>query len=174
MKDNKSYILYKLIFPNLGYYIGSTCQVLKKRIISHKSKLRQNIHPNPTLQEWYNKGGDLDSLIWEEIKEGDKYQIRKEEWKHVKLEDEKCLNIQKPYHPKYLQTLIKKGNKKTFKVYDREKQRKKYKTPLGRATYMLNSAQQNIKKFSEQKRWDMVERWKEIVEKRKIVKNILY
>ena len=173
MKNNKSYTLYRLTIPNLGYYIGSTSQILRKRIIAHKSKLRKNIHNNSNLQEWYNKGGNLDNITWEIIEEGNKYQIKKGEWEYIKLEDEKCLNIKKPYSPKYLKILIKEGNPKVSKIYERENMRKKNKTPLGKATYMLYTAKQNVKKFSKQKRWGMVEIWKERVKERQIVKDSL-
>lgn len=57
MKKNKISCIYKIICINNKFYIGSAIDI-NRRLKDHRELLRKNIHPNPYLQNTWNKYGE--------------------------------------------------------------------------------------------------------------------
>ena len=62
---------------NSKAYVGSSCAI-GRRFIDHKSKLRNNKHPNPHLQSAYNKYGESEFFFFK-IEECDQSRLEERE-----------------------------------------------------------------------------------------------
>ena len=154
-----TYTLYMLSFPDGYYYFGSTNNK-KKRKKRHKEEFESGTHYKK-IQEQYNIYGGCEFI---ELDSGSEYDIKCKEHFYVKdnWDDSKLLNTYMPAAPHILKIKLKKGSKAAKLEQDKNWS----KTTLGRLGSSIQNAKNNIKLYTKQKRWDMVDRWNIILAER--------
>ena len=162
----ETWSLYKLSLPSGEYYYGSTSKEFNNRKSIHISGLKQNTHHSKYLQEWYNSGGELSKIVWDELDTGGEYKIRCAEHYIIKeyINNPKCLNTRIPYPPHILKVAMEKGWREADKEFTRYYNKKRdtsawYKTPQGKLNTAVENARARIKDYTKQNRPDMVKRW---------------
>ena len=169
MVMSKTWRLYKFSIPTGEYYFGSTRNRLCERKSAHKTKLRSNSHI-PQLQKWYNQGGSLDDMVFEELDTGDQYKIKCAEHSIVKdhIDGPKCLNKQVPWPPEVVKVLIEEGYDQAIKHPIIQSWSK---TTAGRMNDSIQNARKYIKMYSKQNRPNMVKKWEGLLEERLKIKD---
>lgn len=164
MVMNSTYRLYKFSIPTGEYYFGSTKTRLCERKSAHKTRLRANTSIIKSLQKWYNQGGNLDNMVFEELDIGDQYKIRCAEHYIVKdhIDDSKCLNTQVPWPPEVVKVLIEEGYDQAIK----HPLVQWSKTPRGKIYEGVNNARKYVRMYSKQNRPDMLKKWEGILSER--------
>lgn len=93
--------IYKIYSPNTEkVYIGSTCQLLKKRFNSHKYIYTQRLKGN-TLSRFCKsylifEFGDVNIELLEEFITDDAQKIKQRELYHILNNSPNCVNVQRP------------------------------------------------------------------------------
>ena len=103
------------------------------------------------MQKWYNDGGNVKDIQIISLGYGSKIDER-----NLILENE-CCNERKPYPED-----IKEYNRQYMKLANKRYDRKGWnQSPKGKANEAVDNAKKQIKKYTKEKRWDMVEKWNE-------------
>lgn len=164
---------YKESIPTGHYYYGRTEKIEEGRHKKHINELKEGTHANPFFQKWYDEGGNIEDLKYEEIKTGDEYTIRCEEHFKVKehISDPMCLNIKVPYPPKIQKIKMEQGYEQAKKEYNRYYDSTWWnKTPLGKLTERVDNARLYIKHHTKRENWKKVDWWNKELEKRLIAR----
>lgn len=144
-------VIYKIqCKENNKIYVGQTTK-FRKRVVQHKSNLRNNKHCNPLLQNSWNKYGEK-SFIFEKIdtcKSFDELDVKEDKW----------INKLETLHPNgfnlktggvscrftdVMKEKIIKSNSKTVGKYDKEKRLLKVYPSAKDATKEINGATSSI------------------------------
>lgn len=142
--------LYKMFVSDWAYY-GSTTKTLAHRKGNHIWELRNNCHKNKAIQKWYDNGGNIKDIQIISLGYGSKIDER-----NLILENE-CVNERNPF-PKN----TKEYEREYHKLYNKNYDRKGWNhSPKGKANEAVDNAKKQIKKYTKEKRWDMVEKWNE-------------
>lgn len=89
-RDEPNAGVYKLLFKDGSYYIGSTKDI-RGRVATHRWGLQNGRHKNTAMQEKYNKGNNFTLVVVEYLEEG--FREKENELLTQFHTDPLCLNI---------------------------------------------------------------------------------
>ena len=129
---------------NFCFYIGSTCDELRKRLYRHKADANREICAKRKLYSYFKSIGweNVKIILIQEFNLENRHQLLHEEDKVVQayLQDQKCLNVKRPFYglePKEQRKVYRETNKehifqqnKEYVEQNKEKvfeRRKKYR-----------------------------------------------
>jgi hypothetical protein len=121
-------IVYKLII-NDCYYIGSTFETLKSRILSHKSASKSSKSPNRKVYKFINDNGGWDNVKVEILFKGDidEKTLLEKEQSFIVITDDKCINSKCAVAPnvpvKYKRTRDDKRKQYDKDYYEQNKEK---------------------------------------------------
>lgn len=148
--DKNSSGVYQILNKNNNkIYIGSSIN-LYRRFISHKNKLRKNIHPNQYLQNSYNKHGE-EAFTFEILKivKNDNNLIAWEQTYLDKILPESRYNIQMVANSSLGLKRSKATRKKVADAHRGKKLSKSHRENISRGLKGKSKSQESIKKFIE-------------------------
>ena len=103
---------------NFCFYIGSTCDELRKRLYQHKLDTNREICAKRKVYTYFNSVGweNVKIILIQEFNLGNRHQVLREEDKVIQmyLQDQKCLNVKRPFYglePKEQRKAYKQTNK---------------------------------------------------------------
>ena len=155
---------------NFYFYIGSTCNELRKRLQQHK--VMSKIEKNRKVYSYFNSIGweNVKIILIQEFNLENRHQLLREEDKVIQiyLQDQKCLNVKRPFYglePKEQKEVYRKTNKEHLKEADKKYRAENYEQiSIKQKQYR----DKNKEMFSEYKKNWYENNKSEILEKRKI------
>ena len=112
---------------NFCFYIGSTCNELRKRLYQHKIAANLEICAKRKVYTYFNSVGweNVQIILIEEYKLENKLQLLREEDKiiQINLNNDKCLNTKRPFYgldPKEQRKVYKQDNKEYIVQQNKE------------------------------------------------------